>query len=579
MIATLVSAVAMLAFGEPRVEVHAPGSDVRACAVSRSGKSVLAATAAGLATLGPDGQQTGWLTAIEGLPGSEVSALLQIDSTHWWVGTEGGLARVRVPVRGTPVVAQTIETKDVRALSWDGDALLVGTWGAGVLRYDGDAVAPLVFEAEAASAAQLRITDFATFDGETLAATAGAGLWTVGRDQLVARPSVLDDTIVWSIDADGSQLWVGTLEGLYRGKSRLQRVSGVDARGVRLSGDTVQVATVGDGLVSWSGSTPGKSRTEYAGAVVRATDMNKGKRCIATDDGLWIDAGPGTAATAHLRSAIPSRDISATAHDPSTGRLWIGTFDKGLAYHDDTGWHRVEARGVDPQINALAVDDAGSVWVATARGLAKLSGDEVTVLGRKAGMPHEHVLSVMVRANGDVVAGTARGFVIVHEGKVVRADRARPRERWAVWSVAEDTAGTLWLGTTVGLIAWPEQEPWRRYSMLDGALPDNWVTSVVTDGDALWVGTYAAGVVHLRPGVDDSVVSTVLGGGRINPSGLTIVGEHVYASTMGGLLRRPRGGSGAWTALDRLGPGRDTTGVVSVDGALWVATRRGLGAS
>ena len=186
---------------------------------------------------------------------------------------------------------------------------------------------------------------------------------------------------------------------------------------------------------------------------------------------------------------------------------------------------------MDPQVNALAVDEDGTVWVATARGLAKLSGDDVTVLGRKAGMPHEHVLSVMVRANGDVVAGTARGFVIVHEDRVVRAERARPRERWAVWC------------------------------------------------DALWVGTYAAGVVHLRPAADDGVVSTMLGGGRINPSGVTVVGEHVYASTMGGLLRRPRGGSGAWTALDGLGPGRDTTGVVSVDGALWVATRRGLGAS
>ena len=139
-------------------------------------------------------------------------------------------------------------------------------------------------------------------------------------------------------------------------------------------------------------------------------------------------AGRGRGATRWLGDGLPSRDVSAVAYDRRSGRAWVGTFDGGLAFRDDDGWHRVGAEELDPQINAVAIGDDGVAWVGTARGLTRIEGDSVQTFGRKAGIPHEHVLSVLPRRDGSVVVGTARGFVTVENGKVVRPKRGA--EKW-----------------------------------------------------------------------------------------------------------------------------------------------------
>lgn len=546
------------------VGVHTSTSDVRACALED--ERAVAATGGGLAIV--DGGETTVLTRLDGLPGTQVDALARDGEGSWWVGTEGGLARVEIGADRVEVL-DAIEGPAIRAIGVDPTGVLVGTWGHGVMRLEDGWLRALEREASDGGASR-RITVMRRHDDAWLVGTAGAGVWRVDGEHV--RPTGgLDDALVWSLASDGERLWVGTLEGLYRGTDELRRTSLVDARGVSLVGDDVVVATLGDGLQNFDATSGEAGRVEaWSGLSLRGVGRAGGRRCVATDDGLWLDHGPGTEAVRRLDDGLPSRDVSAVAFDGRSGRAWVGTFDGGLAFRDGERWHRVGAEELDPQINAVAVDADGVAWVGTARGLTRIEGDSVRRLGRKDGIPHEHVLSVLPRRDGSVVVGTARGFVTVKGGKVVRPERELGAGKWAVWAMAEDGDGTLWLGTTVGLIEWPTSGAWTRHSMLDGTLPDNWVTAVVPDDDGLWVGTYAGGVVRLT-----SDGSAELGGGRINPSGLTLDGGWLYASTMGGLLRR-RVRGGEWKRMDDVLLGKDTKAVLRADDGLWVATRRGI---
>ncbi len=557
--------------------VHTSTADVRDCAVSDSGDLVLAATDGGVVAVAADGSRSNTLTAAHGLPGTRSEALLQIDSSHWWVGTEGGLARLRVAA-GVVEMVERIDGPRVRALAFDGDGVLVGTWGQGVMRLEAGRLTPVPFSDDEPSAARMRVTALERYGDQWIVATA-AGLWRGDEEGLSRWSTPLDETIVWSLAEVEGQLWVGTLDGLFRGRDRLRRVAMVDARDLDVHDDTVRVATAGEGTVVFGASTARRLADDRDhGLVVHATAHHDRRRCAATEDGLWLDDGPGTSGSTQLRGALPSNDISAAAWDPSKKRLWVGTFDRGLAYHDEQGWHRVEAPELDPQINALAVQrtsEGSALWVATARGVVRILDGDVQAWTRKAGLPHDHALSLAV-AGDEVLVGTARGFVTLAQGEVVAPDRRREPGRWAVWSIAVDDDGTRWLGTTEGLIEWPLEGPWRRHSMLEGSLPDNWVTALQVDDDALWVGTYAEGVVHLSRGEGGTLERTDLEGGRVNPAGLTLTRTHVYASTMAGLKRRPRGRGGRWSSVSEGLPGRDTTAVVRTPAGRWITTRRGL---
>ncbi len=152
----------------------------------------------------------------------------------------------------------------------------------------------------------------------------------------------------------------------------------------------------------------------------------------------------------------------------------------------------------------------------------------------------------------------------------------------SVWAALEDRQGGLWLGTSRGLYHWSRAlRRYTRYSVSSGHLTDDWVTALTLHDDALYVGTYNAGVSRLTRDAEGQWTSAHLGGGWVNFAGLSVVGKTLYAACMSGLYQRPletkAGDKILFTRLPRAAPGRDVTAVEpGPKGQLWVASRRGL---
>ncbi len=538
----------------------------------------LAATGGGLVAIGADGAARARWTSLDGLPATSVTALARVDEDALWIGSEAGLARLAFDGGGLSV-KRTVASKPVRAIASAAGKLYAATWGGGVIEV-GARKARKLGSRQRPSAARDRASSLVVH-GETLwVGTAGAGLYRLDRGRLVAAGFGLDRAWIWSLASFEGRLWIGTMDGLYSIQDGdAEKIADLDVRDLAVVDGVLIAAAFSDGLyeVRSAGLIRARSLPRDA-TLVHAVADSAGAACVATDDGVWVRTDASAPfLRANMGDGPPSNDISALAVDGD--RLWVGTFDRGVAYLEGETWRALEDDAVDSRVNAMAIGEHGELWIATAAGLSIVSHGRPTRRLSSRDLPSRNVLALSTLAGGGMLAGTTRGAVAIRDGRATPLGRKQGLGLGNVWAVRQDVDGAIWLGTTRGLYRGHVDDPdgFVRFSVATGELSDDWVTSLEGDGRTMWAGTYKGGVVRFdwaERAALDAVTAEALGGGFINPGGLYRSGHRLYAATMDGLAEGD-GATSVWKYCIA-GPGRDTTAVISSAGRIWVATRRGL---
>ena len=560
--------VALLAAG--LVSVTTDLSEVRAC-YPLDGGDFLVGTGGGLARYDARGKVRAVWTAVDGLPGTRIDGISAVGDALW-IGTETGAAMIALD--GTKLsVSRTAETKSVRqVLSFDG-GLYAATWEGGVRKLSARGSSELKWKGGNNPQARARVSSLAVADGALWAGTAN-GLYRLANGTFEQTNIEAGANEVASLYGDGATLWIGTSAGLYaREGANVRGYGGGDVRQVAKVDGSIVAATFGGGLVRVDrGRLIDVAGAPKPLAMAQSISERGGAACAGGLAGLWLRPTTKDAWTAAVRPAgPPANDISVIAQDGA--KLWVGTFDHGLAILDGGVWKRFEHEKLDRRINALLVDGK-KLWVATAAGLTVIEGTAVHQLAKADGLPARGILSLARLRDGRILVGTSAGAAIVGEGRPLHIGNKQGLEAKNVWAVAEDADGWIWLGTTTGLFRGKTDDTaWTRYSVATGQLRDDWVMAIATKDRALWVGTYKGGVTRFDP-TDAGVTATPVGDGWINPGGLRWIGDALYVSTMEG-VRIGDGATAAWATLDRM-PGKDTTATVRVGDALYISTRRGL---
>jgi ligand-binding sensor domain-containing protein len=291
-----------------------------------------------------------------------------------------------------------------------------------------------------------------------------------------------------------------------------------------------------------------------------------------------------------------------TALAPVAGGLLCGT-EKGLYFVTEGGAAPVGPRGLpDENVNALAVG-RDALWVGHFdAGVSRLSRGEWRHWGLEDGLPSEWVDDLVLE--GERLWGaTEKGVFWIEEGKVVRPSEPQLSEPSAalfvssgIVFVAQPGKVLVWRAGRLSTLVVAEKHPqrlwvegpvvWlagleglyrleggkvRRFDVLDGSLPGNWITALASWRGELLLGTYDAGLAALgeRPTVVKhrawvNVGALAVGGGRV-AVGEREDGLHVLEN-------------GAWRrygAADGL-PGDDVSAVAFDGDSLWVGTRSGL---
>lgn len=143
----------------------------------------------------------------------------------------------------------------------------------------------------------------------------------------------------------------------------------------------------------------------------------------------------------------------------------------------------------DNQVNAIKIDNRGTQWIGTAKGLVRIKNEAWTVFTpADSPLPSAYISALAVENNGNVWVGTDNGLAYF-DGKnwLIYNDQNSPLTNNTVTSIAyDDKRDITWIGTDEGLIKVDKNKNLEHISVAD-----NVILSLVTDHDgALWVGFF-----------------------------------------------------------------------------------------
>jgi PAS domain S-box-containing protein len=458
-----------------------------------------------------------------------------------WIGTRSGVARYQQGVvYAVPGLANGL---DVRALEIGPDGLVWAGTDEGVWTGDAQGLTRLVGP-DPQSAVNAILSDS---QGNVWLATDGGGLIRVtptGYDSYAIGDLYPNASIQALVETAEGEIWIGTDHGiaiLGNGLLRPFGNRGLPDEAIRalLAAENGDIWIGTDfGVARWSGS----SISELIAAELSkvpvwaiAEDHEGGIHFGTSGRGL-VSYSP-SAFTQVSAEAFGLRTVWSIAQD-ELGQTWFGLEGGLMKLERDglvdlsriAGLERSSVRFIHP-------DASGRLVVGTRDGVSRLSPDgALTPVPTLAGSPVQEVRSIAHTASGSLVVATNESGAFIEKGGVLQpflrgtavgdelydvfvdsrdrmwfagaegltilaGDRLMAHDRSTglpdefILGVAEDSYGTVWVGTHGGGLAMTNVEgslkapTWDTLSVQDG-LSDAVVLFMEFDGEgALWVGT------------------------------------------------------------------------------------------
>jgi diguanylate cyclase (GGDEF)-like protein len=196
----------------------------------------------------------------------------------------------------------------------------------------------------------------------------------------------------------------------------------------------------------------------WAAAIIAATEspwlLRRKPRSMAVERVALPGLKPGTNPTA-----------LATGPD---GSLWVGTDPAGLYRLKRMGSRWILEQEAVPGwpkegvgITYLHATAAERLWVASSKGVALYDRGSWSTAGKDRGLHDDELLAVVERPDGEawIAYRTSKVLTRVRSGEgrldVVETLRApHPLLKYPISSLGVDAAGTLWLGTSLGILRW-----------------------------------------------------------------------------------------------------------------------------
>lgn len=235
-----------------------------------------------------------------------------------------------------------------------------------------------------------------------------------------------------------------------------------------------------------------------------------------------------------LDSANLNESSSVTAVcDDGGGTLWLGTYKRGVFYHNDTMHKFSLAKGSD--VNCLVPRSDGKVWVGSdSRGVGVYdpAGNAVTYF-RDMGSCAA-VTSMLEAKDGTLYVGTfSRGLRRVRgAGGMERLVTDTPIDSVYTWALANGPGDDIWVGSLeTGLFRYnPSRGLVAEYNTMNG-LPSDCILALASAADGtLYVATaYGVGVIceggkraEILEGLDPGTIIDII----VDSRGLVWVASH-----------------------------------------------------
>ena len=171
--------------------------------------------------------------------------------------------------------------------------------------------------------------------------------------------------------------------------------------------------------------------------------------------------------------------------------LWIGSSDAGLfRLHDGIVKRFSSLDGLPSEsVRCLVPARNGDLWVCTSQGMARISGDKAVAYGATQGFPAGVIFAATEAPDGTLWLAGEHARLGYWDGKAFRTQPLKCLPEYgSVRTLLSSNDGTLWVGTTNGLIRLKAGQQ-HLLTVKDG-LADNSIFSLAESSDgSLWIGT------------------------------------------------------------------------------------------
>ncbi|HYR84476.1 MAG TPA: hypothetical protein VE422_10405 [Terriglobia bacterium] len=463
--------------------------------------------------------------------------------------------------------------------------LLAGLSEGGVVAYNGATIKPFH-----SSLRNIPVTALGGGEGDLWIGTRDRGVihWKGGSTEEFHDQNGLPDNRVLSISAAEDRIFVGTAVGAaeFRDGKYVRNVAeGVLSQTLLTTKERLLIGTLDEGIVDVKLSNEKSPRftpvSDLEPRSARRLFEIRGIPFALTRDSLFEQEARTNLWTRRIaagNAGWTDRNVSALSVD-STGKLWIGYFDRGIDIADsDTMQRTIHVE--DDQvfcINRIVADPQRNMQVvATANGLVlfSLQGKILRRIVRSDGLIADHVSDVAVRPDGLAVA-TAAGVTLL--------DAGGPQSIYAFHGLANNhvyalgqSGSRLFAGTLGGLSVIEAGFVRANYTTSNSPLKQNWISAVVPFGGGWFIGTYGGGVLQLDADgqwmdFPDMPPHTV-----INPNAMLAVSNRILAGTLDRGLLVYDSVDHRWTPTTVGLPSLNVTALAASGGKIFVGTDNGI---
>ena len=492
----------------------------------RFGDSYFAATGGGLAQYSDDGSLVRHFTVLDGLPESDLTALAVFDR-KLFIGTR---AKNLIAFDGENFAQfrwTDRKAQAVTALLADGNRLLIGTFGGGLLDFDGKNFQEIKADNQRILAVNCLFKDA----GKLYVGTFNNGLWIYETAIWKHFTTVdgLPSNRVVGVASDDKNLLAATDFGLsilqenkFHTLQILPAISSLkkfDNR-IYLSRDDGEIFMFDESLKEFT--------CEKDVSEACLTSANE-KLYLLCNRGVFLfDKNKFKPFVQISDDSLTDNFVSALTIDRK-GNLWAGTFRRGIDVFAEDGKKLTHLENENVwEINFLHVENE-TVSAATSQGFLDFKPDFSGVLKTKENnLPSNSV----AHFSGGALA-TAKGLVFYENDKpqIISARNGLPSN--SVYTILQ-IGKSFYAGTLGGLAQIENRCIIRVWKDSNSNLTTNWVTSLVTVNERIFIGTYGGGVFELLPSGEISSFASEIGKFVVNPNAMSSDGERLYVGTLDG---------------------------------------------
>jgi signal transduction histidine kinase/ligand-binding sensor domain-containing protein len=201
-------------------------------------------------------------------------------------------------------------------------------------------------------------------------------------------------------------------------------------------------------------------------------------------------------------SGLPFEVVQSLCEDPD-GVVWAATQNGLLARRGARGWQVVSTNADWPGglASCVAADSSGSIWIGTlSRKLISFQGGRFKAWGAREGIVNRNIHCLLASRNGDVwIGGNAPDTLQrLRDGKLTTMPL--PRDVRVMRAMVEDAAGSIWIGTSKGLLLRINGDGLVDETARTTGTPLSIRSLSTTPDGSLWIGYAGWGLGRLKDG-------------------------------------------------------------------------------